>query len=184
MAHLPGRVAYLTAAGNHSDSRRSVAEHAESGNALANHEPGPARDLPQLLARRRLSTKVGVSDTNPGLSGTVRVGVAGWTLPKEHGDRFPEEGTHLERYAARFPAVEISSSLLYKPHRPTSYARWAASVRAAFRFCVKAPKLATPDRRLVGVGDVLDSFLAEATQLGDRLRPLLVQLPPSLSFSA
>ena len=124
-----------------------------------------------------------MADTDPDRSGNVRVGCAGWSLPKEHGDRFPAEGTHLERYAARFPAVEINSSF-YRPHRPTTYARWAASVPADFRFSVKVPKVATHERRLVDADDVLDSFLAEATQLGDKLGPLLVQLPPSLSFSA
>jgi uncharacterized protein YecE (DUF72 family) len=116
-------------------------------------------------------------------SGNIRIGIAGWSLPKEHTHRFPAEGTHLERYAARFPAVEINSSF-YKPHRPATYSRWAESVPADFRFSVKVPKLATHDRRLVDANEVLDSFLAEATQLGDRLGPLLVQLPPSLSFSA
>ena len=116
-------------------------------------------------------------------SESVRVGVAGWSLPKEHRERFPAEGSHLERYAARFPCVEINSSF-YKPHRPTTYARWAASVPEDFRFSVKVPKVATHERRLVDVSDVLDSFLAEATQLGDKLGPLLVQLPPSLPFTA
>jgi uncharacterized protein YecE (DUF72 family) len=124
-----------------------------------------------------------VADTNSCRPGNVRIGCAGWSIPKGYGDRFPGEGTHLARYAARFPAVEINSSF-YRAHRPTTYARWAASVPEGFRFSVKAPKLATHERRLVGVGDVLESFLAEATQLGDRLGPLLVQLPPSLSFSA
>ena len=100
-------------------------------------------------------------------SGSIRVGCAGWSIPKEHGERFPAEGTHLARYAARFPAVEINSSF-YGPHRPTTYARWAASVPEDFRFSVKLPKLVTHERRLVGVGDVLESFLAEATQLGDK----------------
>jgi uncharacterized protein YecE (DUF72 family) len=113
---------------------------------------------------------------------TIRVGVAGWSLPKDHSDRFPAEGAHLERYAARFPAVEINSSF-YKPHRPSTYARWAESVTEDFRFSVKVPKVATHERRLVDVDDVLDGFLAEVTQLGDRLGPLLVQLPPSLAFS-
>ena len=124
-----------------------------------------------------------MGDTDPGRPGKVRIGCAGWSIPKGYGDRFPRKGTHLVRYAARFPAVEINSSF-YRPHRPTTYARWAASVPEDFRFSVKAPKLPTHERRLVGVGDVLDSFLAEATRLGDRLGPLLVQLPPSLSFSA
>jgi uncharacterized protein YecE (DUF72 family) len=111
------------------------------------------------------------------------MGCAGWSIPKEHGDRSPEEGTHLARHAARFPAVEINSSF-YKPHRPTTYARWASSAPAEFRFSVKVPKVATHERRLIDAGDILDSFLAEATQLGDKLGPLLVQLPPSLKFSA
>ncbi|HEX8201256.1 MAG TPA: hypothetical protein VF590_12275 [Isosphaeraceae bacterium] len=38
-------------------------------------------------------------------------------MPKEQADRFPAEGSHLERYATRFPAVENNSSF-YKPHRP------------------------------------------------------------------
>jgi uncharacterized protein YecE (DUF72 family) len=114
-------------------------------------------------------------------SGHVRVGCAGWSLPKEHSERFPAEGTHLERYAARFPAVEINSSF-YRPHRPATYARWAASVPGDFGFSVKIPKVATHEHRLENVDDVLDRFLAEATQLGGRLGPLLVQLPPSLSF--
>src|SRR6185312_6154680 len=71
------------------------------------------------------------------------------------------------------------NSSFYKPHRPATYARWAASVPAGFRFSVKVPKLATHERRLVDTDDVLEAFLAEATQLGDKLGPLLVQLPPS-----
>ena len=124
-----------------------------------------------------------MAENKPDRSSTIRVGCAGWSLPKEYSDRFPAEGTHLTRYAARFPAVEINSSF-YRPHRPATYSRWAASVPADFRFSVKVPKVATHERRLVDVDDVLDSFLAEATQLGDRLGPLLVQLPPSLTFSA
>ena len=123
-----------------------------------------------------------MAESKPDLLANVRVGCAGWSLPKEYSDQFPAGGTHLARYAARFPAVEINSSF-YRPHRPATYSRWAASVPADFRFSVKVPKVATHERRLIDVNDVLDRFLAEATQLGDRLGPLLVQLPPSLSFS-
>lgn len=113
----------------------------------------------------------------------VRIGCAGWSLPSNHHHRFPAEGSHLERYAAHFTAVEINSSF-YRPHRPATYARWAASVPDDFLFSVKVPKVVTHERRLENVDDLLDRFLAEATQLGNRLGPLRVQLPPSLSFSA
>jgi uncharacterized protein YecE (DUF72 family) len=112
----------------------------------------------------------------------VYVGCAGWSIPKEHPSLFPAEGSHLERYAARLPAVEINSSF-YRPHRPATYARWAASVPADFRFAVKVPREITHRRRLIGSVELLDRFLAEAGALGDKVGPLLVQLPPRLAFA-
>jgi uncharacterized protein YecE (DUF72 family) len=113
----------------------------------------------------------------------VKVGTAGWSLPKDHAGLFPDTGSHLARYAVQFPVVEINSSF-YRPHRPATYSRWAKSVPPGFLFSVKMPKVATHERRLVQVNDVLDEFLEQAKQLGDALGPVLVQLPPSLSFSA
>ena len=113
----------------------------------------------------------------------VRVGCAGWALRKEHAAEFPTGGTHLARYAGRFPAVEINSSF-YRRHKPATYARWAESVPPDFRFAVKVPRDVTHARRLIGTEDVLDRFLPEATALGAKLGPLLVQLPPSLVFDA
>jgi uncharacterized protein YecE (DUF72 family) len=115
--------------------------------------------------------------------GNIRVGCAGWSLPSEHAGQFPAEGTHLTRYASRFAAVELNSSF-YRPHRTSTYARWAASVPEGFLFSVKVPKLVTHERRLVEVGSLLDDFLAEVTHLGEKLGPILVQLPPSLAFTA
>jgi len=110
------------------------------------------------------------------------VGCAGWSLPRDAQVLFPAEGTHLQRYAARFPTVEINSSF-YRPHRPTTYARWAASVGETFRFTVKMPRSITHERRLRDVTAPLEAFLAEVTALGEKLGALLVQLPPSLGFA-
>ncbi len=113
----------------------------------------------------------------------VYVGCAGWSIPRVSQGDFPGDGSHLERYAARFPGVEINSSF-YRPHRPATYARWGASVPAAFRFSVKLPRAITHERRLVGTEPLLDGFLADASALGTHLGCLLVQLPPSLAFDA
>ncbi|HEX8358843.1 MAG TPA: DUF72 domain-containing protein [Longimicrobium sp.] len=110
------------------------------------------------------------------------VGCAGWSLPREEQERFPSEGTHLQRYAARFPAVEINSSF-YRPHRPSTYARWAESVPAEFRFSVKVPKAITHTARLTDTEALLDAFLAETASLGAKLGCLLIQLPPSLALA-
>ena len=96
-------------------------------------------------------------------------------------ERFPPGPTLLQRYAAVFPAVEINSSF-YRPHRPGTYARWAASVPDGFRFAVKLPRMVTHEAALAGTAPLLDRFLAEVGALGDRLGVLLVQLPPSLAF--
>ena len=111
------------------------------------------------------------------------VGCAGWTVPKLSAAHFPDEGSHLQRYAAVFGAVEINSSF-YRPHRATTYARWAASTPPAFRFSVKVPRAVTHEGRLVDPGAVLDRFAAEAGALGDKLGCVLTQLPPKLAFDA
>ena len=115
------------------------------------------------------------------LSPRIHLGVAGWSIRREHADKFPQAGTHLERYASVFDAVEINSCF-YRPHRFSTYERWAASVPEAFRFAVKLPKVITHEARLVGAGHALDSFLAETRGLGAKRGPILVQIPPSLSF--
>lgn len=111
------------------------------------------------------------------------IGTAGWSIPKQHVPAFPSAGTHLERYAARLPAVEINTSF-YRPHRVATYERWAASVAPDFRFAVKIPKVITHERRLAGAEEPLARFLGEVRALGDRLGPLLLQLPPSLRYDA
>jgi uncharacterized protein YecE (DUF72 family) len=96
---------------------------------------------------------------------------------------FPEAGSHLARYAARFPVAEINSSF-HRPHRPGTYARWAAETPPDFRFAAKLPKAITHQLRLAAADEALDAFLAEAAGLGEKLAALLVQLPPSFAFDA
>lgn len=111
----------------------------------------------------------------------LRVGCAGWTLPGASSAAFAGEGSHLERYARTFPAVEINSSF-YRPHQAKTYARWAASVPDGFRFSVKMPKAISHELRLRGADAALGRFLDEVAALGQTLGCLLLQLPPSLTF--
>jgi uncharacterized protein YecE (DUF72 family) len=111
----------------------------------------------------------------------LRVGTAGWTLPKQHTHLFAAEGSHLERYASALTCVEINSSF-HRPHRLKTWQRWAASTTANFRFSVKLPKTITHTAKLINAGALLQTFLEQAQGLGEKLGPLLVQLPPSLAF--
>ncbi len=111
----------------------------------------------------------------------IMVGCAGWSIPGTASDRFPEAGSHLERYSAVLPAVEINSSF-YRPHRPATYARWRDSVPESFRFSVKLPKEITHVLRLRPPYAALEKFVAEVNHLERKLDCLLVQLPPSLRY--
>lgn len=117
-----------------------------------------------------------------GASQGARVATAGWAVPRGVAGRFPVQGTALERYAARFDAVEINSTF-YRSHRASTYARWAAATPPGFRFAVKLPRAITHLARLIDAMPLAAAFRREAGQLGDKLGPLLVQLPPSLAFS-
>jgi uncharacterized protein YecE (DUF72 family) len=109
------------------------------------------------------------------------VAIAGWAIRKEHHALFAAEGSHLQRYASRFAAVEINSSF-YKSHLRSTYERWADSVPTGFRFSVKAPKLLTHERGLEDTGAALKQFLGEIAGLDGKLGCVLVQLPPSLAY--
>ena len=111
----------------------------------------------------------------------IRIGTAGWTIPRSSAEAFPPEGAGLARYAARLNAAEINSSF-YRSHREATWRGWAERTPAGFRFAVKVPKAITHEAKLQGCEALLQAFLAEARLLGDRLGPLLVQLPPSLAF--
>jgi uncharacterized protein YecE (DUF72 family) len=111
------------------------------------------------------------------------IGTAGWSLPRAVQSRFAGEGSHLEKYARVFNAVEINSTF-HRPHRASTFERWAASVPRGFRFSVKLPRTITHDARLAGCGALLDEFLAGLAPLRSHLGCLLVQLPPSLPFDA
>ena len=113
----------------------------------------------------------------------VFAGTAGWSVPRNESHKFPEAGTHLERYSAVLRAAEINSSF-YRPHSAQLYSKWADSVPADFRFSVKIPKSITHEKRFRDVQGLLDAFCLEIGGLGAKLGCLLVQLPPSFAFEA
>jgi len=111
----------------------------------------------------------------------MRIGTAGWTIPRQNAHAFPATGSSLERYATRFGAVEINSSF-HREHRPATWEHWRDSVPDDFRFSVKVAKEITHRRQLVDCSEPLDKFLAQTSLLKDKLGVLLVQLPPKLAF--
>ncbi len=119
--------------------------------------------------------------TNSAASRIIRIGTAGWTLPRAHAHHFPETGTHLERCSQTLNCVEINSSF-HRPHQLKTWERWARCTPPDFRFSVKLPKAITHTAQLANSGALLQQFFHEVRGLGDKLGPILVQLPPKLAF--
>lgn len=112
---------------------------------------------------------------------TVRIGTAGWAIPRMHAGHFPGQDSQLQRYSRVLPVVEINSTFRHE-HRAETFARWAESTPHGFRFSLKLPHGITHEHRLRGPSDRMVAFLAGARLLGVKLGPLLAQLPPSLAF--
>lgn len=79
--------------------------------------------------------------------------------------------------------AEINSSF-HRPHAVGVYEKWAAMTPADFRFAVKMPRTVTHDAKLKRTRPLLARFFSEVAGLGEKLGPILVQLPPALAFNA
>jgi uncharacterized protein YecE (DUF72 family) len=113
----------------------------------------------------------------------IRVGIAGWNNPPaKRIDRLPTQ-THLTYYAQHFSCVEVNSSF-NRPHRAETYARWRDETPAQFRFAVKMPRSITHESRLRCASAEMSRFYEDISHLQPKLAAVLVQLPPSLEYSA
>lgn len=113
-------------------------------------------------------------------AGRMLAGCAGWTLTRDTLAA-SDHGSHLERYASVFGAVEINSSF-YRSHQAKTWQKWGDAVPDDFRFSVKMPRTITHDANLVGIEAPLRQFADEVESLGAKLGCVLVQLPPKLAF--
>ena len=84
----------------------------------------------------------------------------------------------LAYYVERFSTVEINASFYRMPNAKT-VAGWGAAAPDGFTYVLKAPQRITHFLRLRGVAEPLSYFCDAARALGDKLGPLLFQLPPN-----
>jgi uncharacterized protein YecE (DUF72 family) len=116
-----------------------------------------------------------------GRTADIRVGTAGWSIPRAAAIRFDPAGTHLERYSRLLRCAEINSSF-HRPHAAATYAKWRDSTPVDFRFAVKLPRTITHELKLQDARQPFVTFLDQTDGLAEKRGPILVQLPPSLSF--
>ena len=109
-------------------------------------------------------------------------GTSGFSYKAWKGSFYPEDlpdSEMLRFYSSRLPAVEINNTF-YRMPRATLLESWAEQVPDGFSFSLKASQQITHRKRLKDAGEAVSFFLQVATTLGDRLGPVLFQLPPNL----
>jgi uncharacterized protein YecE (DUF72 family) len=88
----------------------------------------------------------------------------------------------LEHYAERFAVVEVNNAFYRLPERDT-FRAWRDRTPADFRFAVKMSRYLTHVKRLREPAEPVARFLGRADALGDKLGPVLLQLPPTLTVN-
>ncbi len=113
-------------------------------------------------------------------AGSVLVGTQGWNYPAWVGPFYPpatRAADMLRVFARAFPTVEVDATFYGTPAEYVVRG-WRERVPPEFRFALKVPQSITHERRLVDATDLLEQFLSRVRLLGDRLGPLLLQMPP------
>jgi len=123
----------------------------------------------------------------PSKTGTIRIGISGWRYTPWRGNFYPKKLPQNQElaYASKIlSSIEINGTF-YSLQRPTSFESWAADTPDNFVFSLKGPRFITHMRRLREAKIPLANFFASGVLLlGNKLGPVLWQLPPNFLFDA
>jgi uncharacterized protein YecE (DUF72 family) len=115
----------------------------------------------------------------------IRIGISGWTYPPWRGKFYPPklpQKKELEFASRQVNSIEINGSF-YSLQRPQSYLAWYNATTEDFIFSVKGSRFITHMKRLKDVETPLANFFASGIlRLGEKLGPILWQLPPSFRY--
>ena len=110
------------------------------------------------------------------------IGTSGWQYRDWRGTFYPAgvpAARWLEQYATQFPTVE-NNGTFYRLAAPATFADWRSRTPDGFVMAIKASRYLTHIRRLREPADPVARLLSAAAGLGDRLGPVLLQLPPTM----
>jgi uncharacterized protein YecE (DUF72 family) len=117
---------------------------------------------------------------------TVWIGTSGWQYRDWRGRFYPPDmplRAWLESYASRFATVESNNAFYRLPERHT-FSDWADRTPDDFVIAVKVSRYLTHILRLREPHEPVERFLDRAAGLGQKLGPVLLQLPPQLRVDA
>jgi uncharacterized protein YecE (DUF72 family) len=117
--------------------------------------------------------------------GRILIGTSGWHYTHWKGpfypDNLPAEG-FLEFYCRRFQTVEINNSF-YKLPEASTLRSWRETAPPGFIFAAKGSRFITHMKKLKDPEGPLATFWDRMAVLGDKLGPVIFQLPPRWSFN-
>jgi uncharacterized protein YecE (DUF72 family) len=114
------------------------------------------------------------------------IGTSGFQYAEWKGKFYPEDlpaAKMLPFYAEHLTTTEINYTFHRIPAAKT-IENWCKLTPATFRFGLKAPQRITHWSKLRDCGDTVRYFCEVISGLGDRLGPILFQLPPTLKKDA
>lgn len=112
----------------------------------------------------------------------VLAGTSGWQYRDWRGAFYPRDVPQrqwLEYYAGRFGTVE-NNGTFYRLAARETFLQWCQRTPAGFVMAVKASRYLTHIRRLRDPEEPVRRMLEAFAGLGDRLGPVLLQLPPTM----
>jgi uncharacterized protein YecE (DUF72 family) len=110
----------------------------------------------------------------------IRIGTSGWHYAHWQGRFYPEElrkDAWLGFYTSRLDTVELNSSFYHLPAEQT-FQNWREATPPGFLFAVKASRVITHRKKLKDARESALEFIQRAEGLGEKLGPILFQLPP------
>lgn len=117
----------------------------------------------------------------------VRIGTSGWMYDSWRGSFYPKglaRTRQLHHLSRQFDSAELNGSF-YSLQRPERYTGWRDETPEGFVFAVKGGRFITHMKRLRDVRVPMANFFASGVlALGDKLGPLLWQLPARFAFDA
>ncbi len=119
------------------------------------------------------------------MSGSIRIGIGGWTYEPWRGVFYPEGLTQkreLEYASRQLTSIEINGTY-YSTFKPDSWMKWRDETPDGFVFSVKASRYCTNRKVLSDGGESVERFLSQGlTALGDRLGPINWQFMATKKF--
>ena len=113
---------------------------------------------------------------------TYYVGTSGWVYQHWRGVLYPQglpQSKWLDFYAQHFSTVELNNTF-YRLPMEQAFRRWHEGSPEGFIYAVKASRFITHIKRLKGIDEAVDTFVSRVRLLGEKLGPLLYQLPPNM----